>query len=74
MNKEYLRWLENVQDEAVRAELESIRGDEAAIEDRFYSELHFGTGGLRGVIGAGSNRMNVYTVGRATRGYARYLT
>ncbi|MBR4502181.1 MAG: phospho-sugar mutase [Clostridia bacterium] len=73
MNQEYLRWLENVDDEAVKAELESVRGDDAQIEDRFYSELTFGTGGLRGVIGAGTNRMNIYTVGRATQGYAVYL-
>ena len=73
MNREYLRWLENCEDGAVRGELESIRGDEAAVEDRFYSELKFGTGGLRGVIGAGTNRMNIYTVGRATQGYASYL-
>ena len=73
MNKEYLRWLDRCADSAVRSELESIRGDEAAVEDRFYSELTFGTGGLRGVIGAGTNRMNIYTVGRATQGYAAYL-
>ena len=73
MNKEYLRWLEKGADPAVRSELESIRADEAAVEDRFYSDLKFGTGGLRGVIGAGTNRMNVYTVGRATQGYAVYL-
>lgn len=47
--------------------------DPAAIEDRFYRELEFGTGGLRGVLGAGSNRMNVYTVGKATQGYSNYL-
>ena len=74
MNQQYLYWLENAHDPEVKQELESIRNDENAIEDRFYSELAFGTGGLRGVIGAGSNRMNVYTVGRATRGLAKYLT
>lgn len=73
MNQQYLTWLENVTDAEVKQELESIRNDEKAIEDRFYSELAFGTGGLRGVIGAGTNRMNVHTVGRATRGYAKYL-
>lgn len=58
---------------ALRDELDAIGGDDAAIEDRFYRELEFGTGGLRGVIGAGTNRMNVYTVGKATQGYANYL-
>ena len=56
-----------------REELEAIRGDDAAIEDRFYRELEFGTGGLRGIMGAGSNRMNIYTVGAATQGLANYL-
>ncbi len=55
------------------SELESIRNDKEAINDRFYRDLEFGTGGLRGVIGAGTNRMNVYTVRRATQGFADYL-
>lgn len=59
-------------DENTKAELESIT-DEKEIEDRFYKDLAFGTGGLRGVMGAGSNRMNRYTVGKATLGLARYL-
>lgn len=60
--QEYQRWLARVTDEEL---LEELRGmDEAAIEDAFYRDLAFGTGGLRGVIGAGSNRMNVYTVDR----------
>lgn len=54
-------------------ELEEIGSDEAGIEDRFYRELEFGTGGLRGVIGAGDNRMNIYTVRKATQGLADYL-
>ena len=58
---------------ALRDELDAIGGDDAAIEDRFYRDLAFGTGGLRGVIGAGTNRMNVYTVGKATQGYSNYL-
>lgn len=58
---------------ALREELDAIGGDDAAIEDRFYRDLAFGTGGLRGVIGAGTNRMNVYTVGKATQGYSNYL-
>ena len=72
-SKLYALWLERAQDPAIRAELESIRGDEDAILDRFYKDLEFGTGGLRGVIGAGTNRMNIYTVSRATQGFANYL-
>lgn len=60
-------------DEATRAELQSISSDEAEIEDRFYRDLAFGTGGLRGVIGAGTNRMNEYTVSKATAGLAAYI-
>lgn len=60
-------------DEATRAELRAIVGDEAEIEDRFYRNLSFGTAGLRGVLGAGTNRMNTYTVAQATEGFARYL-
>lgn len=60
-------------DEATREELKSIEGDEKEIEDRFYRDLEFGTGGLRGVIGAGTNRMNLYTVGNATQGLANYI-
>ncbi len=60
-------------DGALAAELAAIDGDAAAIEDRFYRTLAFGTGGLRGVLGAGTNRMNIYTVARATRGLAAYL-
>ncbi len=57
----------------LRSELERIAGDLAEIEDRFYRELEFGTGGLRGILGAGTNRMNVFTVAKATQGYANYL-
>ena len=60
-------------DPALAAELASIEGDEAAITDRFYRDLAFGTGGLRGVLGAGTNRMNIYTVRKATQGLADYL-
>ena len=74
VNALYLLWLEKAAGRpALREELEAIRGDDAAIEDRFYRELEFGTGGLRGVLGAGTNRMNVFTVGKATQGYANYL-
>ena len=60
-------------DKEIREELESIRNNEAEIEDRFYKDLDFGTGGLRGVIGAGTNRMNLYTVRKATQGLANYI-
>ena len=70
----YERWLKEATGDAeVAAELKSIQGDDAAIEDRFYRELEFGTGGLRGVLGAGSNRMNIYTVAKATQGLSNYL-
>ena len=70
-NDKYEQWL-SFADESTRTELESIT-DEKEIEDRFYKDLAFGTGGLRGIMGAGSNRMNRYTVGKATLGLARYL-
>ncbi len=60
-------------DEATKEELMAIRNNEAEVEDRFYRELEFGTGGLRGVIGAGTNRMNKYTVRKATQGLANYI-
>ncbi len=67
-------WLENEYfDQATKDELLAIRNDEKEVEDRFYKELEFGTGGLRGVIGAGTNRMNIYTVRKATQGLANYI-
>ena len=60
-------------DAETKAELASIAGDEKEIKDRFYSDLEFGTAGLRGVIGAGINRMNNYVVARATQGLANYI-
>ena len=66
-------WLDRVSDPALREELLAVQGDDEAVQDRFYKDLEFGTAGLRGVIGAGTNRMNVYTVGRATQGFAAYL-
>ena len=60
-------------DEDTRAELANLLGNEKEIEDRFYRSLEFGTGGLRGVIGAGTNRMNIYTVRQATQGLANYI-
>jgi len=68
------QWLEDASiDEATKQELRDLQDQPKELEDRFYRNLEFGTGGLRGVIGAGSNRMNRYTVGRATQGFARYL-
>ena len=70
----YQEWLNDAYfDEDTKAELRSIAGDEKEIEDRFYRDLEFGTAGLRGVIGAGTNRMNVYTVRKATQGLANYI-
>ncbi|MBQ8189466.1 MAG: phospho-sugar mutase [Lachnospiraceae bacterium] len=67
-------WLEDAYfDEETKQELLAIRNNEAEIEDRFYKDLEFGTGGLRGVIGAGTNRMNFYTVRKATQGLANYI-
>ena len=70
---EFERWLEKAEDEEIKNELFSVMNNAHEIEDRFYKALSFGTGGLRGVIGAGTNRMNLYTVGRATLGLADYL-
>lgn len=73
-NDIYRHWLENaVEDADLTTELRSIEGKEDEILDRFYQKLTFGTAGLRGVIGAGTNRMNIYTVGAATQGLADYL-
>ncbi len=70
----YKSWCDNMYfDEATRAELKSIANDEKEIEDRFYKDLEFGTGGLRGVIGNGTNRMNIYTVRKATQGLANFI-
>lgn len=70
----YQLWLEKTSgNAALQEELLNICGNADAVEDRFYRELEFGTGGLRGVLGAGTNRMNIYTVGKATQGYSSYL-
>ncbi|WP_134702575.1 phospho-sugar mutase [Ammoniphilus sp. YIM 78166] len=72
--QEYLRWKQaNHLDQELQEQLASIEGNEKEIEDRFYKSLEFGTGGLRGVIGAGTNRMNTYTVRKATQGLAQYI-
>ena len=71
---EFNFWLnDSYFDDSTKQELLAIRNDEKEIEDRFYKELEFGTGGLRGVIGAGTNRMNIYTVRKATQGLANYI-
>lgn len=70
----YRQWLENPYfDETVKAELKAIENDENEIKERFYMDLEFGTAGLRGIIGAGTNRMNIYVVRRATQGLANYI-
>ena len=70
----YNEWLENaVEDKDLKAELESIKNNEDEIYDRFYTALKFGTAGLRGIIGAGTNRMNIYVVRQATQGLANYV-
>ncbi len=72
--EEYKKWCESPEfDEETKKELLEIKGNEKEIEDRFYKELEFGTAGLRGIIGAGTNRMNKYTVGKATQGLANYI-
>ena len=74
MSTVYQRWLEQGrEDPDLTRELEEIREDAGAVSDRFYRDLAFGTGGLRGLVGAGTNRMNIYTVRRATQGLADYL-
>ncbi|MEO2508968.1 phospho-sugar mutase [Clostridium paraputrificum] len=71
--EKYNEWINSdIINEEIKDELKSIK-DEKEIEDRFYKDLDFGTGGLRGIIGAGSNRMNIYTVSKATQGFANYL-
>lgn len=74
IEKQYKLWCEKaILDDDLIKELKSMKGDSDAINDAFYKNLEFGTGGLRGVIGAGTNRMNVYTVGKATQGLAAYV-
>ena len=69
----YDLWCEKVTDAELRASLDSMANDDEAIEDAFYRTLEFGTAGLRGVLGAGTNRMNIHTVGQATQGIANYI-
>ena len=71
---EYKFWLESdCFDEKTKEELRSIADDDKEIQDRFYKNLKFGTGGMRGIMGAGTNRMNIYTVTKATQGLAEYI-
>lgn len=70
----YKKWCEDTYfDEATRAELKAIEGNDKEIQERFYKDLEFGTGGLRGIVGAGTNRLNIYTVSKATQGFANYI-
>ncbi|MDD4112435.1 MAG: phospho-sugar mutase [Herbinix sp.] len=72
--EEYKTWLSNPYfDEATRKELEALKDNDNEIKERFYKDLEFGTGGLRGILGAGINRMNIYTIRRATQGLANYI-
>ncbi|WP_249030535.1 phospho-sugar mutase [Tannockella kyphosi] len=73
INKNYQLWLEKATDQTVIKELKSIENNETKIEDAFYKELEFGTGGLRGVLGAGTNRLNIYTVAKVSQGLANYV-
>lgn len=70
---QYELWLSRVGEDYLKDELEAMKENPSAITDAFFQDLEFGTAGLRGVIGAGTNRMNIYTVGRATQGFANYL-
>ncbi|MFW6679566.1 phospho-sugar mutase [Lacrimispora sp. AGF001] len=74
VQRKWCEWKEqNLTDEDLKIELDKIEASESEIHDRFYRELEFGTGGLRGEIGVGTNRMNIYTVAKATQGYSNYL-
>ena len=74
INENYKLWLKKaVEDKDLITELNSIKDDEKEIYERFYRSLEFGTAGLRGVIGAGTNRMNIYVVRQATQGLANYV-
>lgn len=71
----YEEWLNNDYiDEDTKKELKKLKNNEKEIEDRFYKELEFGTAGLRGKIGAGTNRMNIYNISKVTQGLANYIT
>ena len=72
--QKYEQWLkDDCFDADTKKELEAIADNDKEIKERFYKDLEFGTGGLRGIIGAGTNRMNIYTVGKASQGLANYI-
>ena len=71
--EQYRLWCQKVKDQELEAELVSMEGNISAIKDAFYRDLSFGTAGLRGELGVGTNRMNIYTVGKASQGLADYL-
>ncbi|MBR5739276.1 MAG: phospho-sugar mutase, partial [Lachnospiraceae bacterium] len=74
LSGQYNLWCEKaVRDPDLKAELASMAGNETLIEEAFYKDLEFGTAGLRGILGAGTNRMNVYTVARASKAMAEYV-
>ncbi len=73
VEKQAQSWLDGNYDDATKSEVRQLMSNEEAMIDAFYKDLEFGTGGLRGVMGAGTNRMNIYTVGMATQGYSNYL-
>src|SRR5665213_2848808 len=73
-NNKINEWLQGDYDEATKNEIRRLQKEDVTdLEDSFYKDLEFGTGGLRGIMGVGTNRMNTYTVGMATQGYANYL-
>ncbi|MDN4495116.1 phospho-sugar mutase [Ureibacillus aquaedulcis] len=73
MQETYIKWTNEVKDETLLHELNSISEDDKMVEDRFYQYVSFGTGGMRGIIGAGTNRINIYTIRRVSEGLARYI-
>lgn len=73
MKELYTKWRSNNLPNYLLEELDSILQDEKAIEDRYYQYVSFGTGGMRGVLGAGTNRMNIFTIRRVSEGLARYI-
>lgn len=73
IQEKYELWLDNVQDEELKTQLQAMSADETAKENAFFKDLEFGTGGLRGVLGVGSNCLNIYTIGKITQGIANYM-
>ncbi|MBQ3572509.1 MAG: phospho-sugar mutase, partial [Clostridia bacterium] len=73
VQEKYQLWLDNVTDEELKKELEQMQADAVKKENAFFKDLEFGTGGLRGILGVGSNCLNVYTIGKITQGIADYM-